>query len=354
MLTIAETLDDNIFVTRFPESDRVTRVTLGVETGYRSTPFTLEVRGARSADFFDRHPELNTGRGRTVAEVATTALPARYLTLSLLAGYVDTMTPSELNANSGLTVGRSLATRVFATPAMKYRLGSLSTLTGAFPVARDTIDGRVSDTMTGTIGLERRVTPRDALSIRYERRWFHFTGGPGPARSSADVVTFGWQGDVSERTVLLLRAGPRYAKGALDAEILATITRRINRGLLTATYSKSQSTTLGEAGAIDTQFVVGTLTLRPTRNLELAAGPGFYDNSLRGQRLAVVRLNLESLWHFSPWLHVGAAYSFDLQQPDFGAPGHIRRNALVVKFVTAKPQRRPEEPAEKEPPAEMD
>ena len=353
MLTVAEALDDNILFTQFPESDRVTRVTLGAETGYRSTPFTIDLQAARSADFFELHPEFNTGRGRTVAQLATTALPTRSLTLSMFACYLDTMTPSELNLNSGLTVGRSLATRVSAAPAFEYRLGSRSSMTGAFPVAHDTIDGRIADTMTGVAELSRRITRRDGLSLRYEHRWFHFYGGPRTERSTADVVMLGWLGEVSDRTILLLRAGPRYAKGAFTAEILATMKRRINRGLLTLTYSKSQSTTLGKTGALDTQSVVGTLAMRVTRNIEIASGPGIYYNSLRGQRLAAMRLNVESLWHFADWFHLGAAYSFDLQQPDFGAPGHIRRGALVLKLVTSKPQRRPEGPTGEEPMSEM-
>jgi hypothetical protein len=262
----------------------------------------------------------------------------------MFACYLDTMTPSELNVISGLAVGRSLASRVSATPALEYRLGSLSTLTGAFPVAHDTLDGRIADTQTGTLGFDRRITRRDALTLRYEHRWFHFTGGPKTERSTADVVTFGWLGEVSERTLLLLRAGPRFSKGAVTAEVLATMKRRVNRGLLTVAYSKSQATTLGRTGALDTQSLVATIALRLTRNLEIASGPGIYHNSLRGKRLSAMRVNVESLWNFSPWFHLGVAYSFDLQQPDFGAPGHIRRGAFVVKVLTSKPQRRPEGP----------
>ena len=352
MLTAAQAFDDNLFFTQFPESDLVTRLTFGVETGYRSTPFTIDVQGSRAADFFQQHSEFNTGRGRTVGQVALTALPTKSLTVSMFACYLDTKTPSELNVASGLAVGRSLATRTSATPMIEYRLGTFSTLTAAFPVAHDTLDGRISDTMTGTAGLDRRITTRDTLSLRYEHRWFHFTGGPKTERSTADVVTFGWLGEVNDRTLLLLRAGPRYAKGAFTAEVLAVMKRRVHRGLLTLTYAKSQATTLGKTGALDTQSLVATISLRVTRNIEIASGPGVYHNTLRAQHLSAMRLNVESLWHFSPWFHLGVAYSFDLQQPDFGAPGHIRRGAFVVKLLTSKPQRRPEaaiaEPSESE------
>ena len=353
-LTVAETRDDNLFFTQFPESDFVTRVTFGVETGYRSTPFTIDVQGARAADRFDRHPEFNTSRGRTVGQMTLTALPTRSLTVSMFACYLDTKTPSELNVISGLALGRSLATRTSATPMIEYRLGSFSTLTAAFPVAHDTLDGRIADTRTGILGFDRRVSRRDTLSVRYEHRWFHFTGGDKTEKSTADVWTLGWLGEVSERTLLLLRGGPRYAKGAFTAEVLATMKRRVNRGLLTVTYSKSQATTLGKTGALDTQSLVATVALRVTRNIEIASGPGVYHNSLRGRHLTAMRLNVESLWHFSPWFHLGVAYSFDLQQPDFGATGHIRRGALMVKLLTSKQQRRPEGPTSEPSQPELD
>jgi hypothetical protein len=342
MLTVAETHDDNLFFTQFPEADFVTRAALGVQTGYRSTAFTIDVQASRAADFFSRHPEFDTTHARTLGQVALTYLPARPLTVSVFACYLDTRTPSELNLVSGLAVGRSLATRISANPLLEYRLGSLSTLTGAFPVAHDTLDGRISDTMTGILGFDRRISKRDTLSFRYEHRWFDFSGGDKTERSTADVVTAGWLGEVGERTLLLLRAGPRYGKGELTVEVLATMKRRVKRGLVTLTYSKSQATTLGKTGVLDTQSIVASFALRVRKNLEIASGPGVYRNSLRGQPLNALRLNLETLWHFSPWFHLGASYSYDMQQPDFGIPGTIRRGAFQLKLLTSPQQRRPE------------
>jgi len=354
MLTLAETLDDNLFFTQFPETDFVTRVVLGVETGYRSTPFTVDLQASRAGDFFERHPEFDTTRARTVGQLTLAYLPAPPLTISVFACYLDTKTPSELNLVSGLAVGRSLATRLSATPAMEYRLGALSTLTGAFPVAHDTLDGRVADTQTGSLGFDRRVSRRDTLSLRYEHRWFHFTGGDRTERSTADVVTVSWLGEVGERTLLLLRAGPRYGKGAFTAELLGIMKRRVKWGLVSVTYSKTQATTLGKTGALDTQSLVATFALRVAKNLEIASGPGVYRNTLRGQHLMALRLNIETLWHFSPWFHLGASYSFDRQQPDFGAPGHIRRGGFQLKLLTSPRQRRPEDPTSDAPRLELD
>ena len=196
MVTVAETLDDNLFFTQFPESDFVTRVNLGLQTGYRSPVFTIDLQGSRAADYFRRHPDFDTKHARTLGQVAITYAPAPPITISMFGCYLDTKTPSELNLASGLSVGRSLATRTSATPAIEYRMGSLSTLSGAFPVAHDTLDGRIADTQTATLWFDRRVSTRDTLSLRYEHRWFSFTGGDKSEKSTADVVTLGWVGEV--------------------------------------------------------------------------------------------------------------------------------------------------------------
>jgi hypothetical protein len=342
MVSVAETLDDNLLFTQFPEADFVTRVSLGVETGYRSAPFTVEALASRAGDFFSRHPDFDTLRGRTLGHLTLRYLPFRSLTISVFGGYLDTKTPSELNLGSGLAVGRSLATRTNVFPSIEYRLGRLWTLSGAFLVAHDTLDGRISDTQTAMAGIDRRVSRRDTVSLRYEHRWFDFTGGDKSESSTADVVTAGWLGDLGERTLLLLRAGPRFGKGEVQAEVLATLKHRVKRGLVTLTYAKSQATTLGKTGSLDTQSLVATLALRLSRNLEVASGPGLYRNSLRGLEVHALRLNLETLWHFSPWLHLGASYSLDVQQPDFGVDGWIKRSAFQMRIVGSPPQRRPE------------
>ncbi len=345
MLTVGQTFDDNLFFTQFPESDFATRLSFGLQTGYRSTPFTLDLQASRAADRFARHSDFDTNNARTVAQVTINAQASKSIALSLFACYLDTKTPGELNLISGLGLGRSLATRASIAPAVELRLGSRSTFIGAFPIAHDTLDGRVADTMTGTAVFDRRISRRNSVSLRYEHRWFDFTGGDKAEKSTANVFMLGWLGEVSDRTIVLLRAGPRYAKGAYTAEILASVKRRLNHGgLLTLSYSKSQATTLGATGALDIQSVVATLATRISRKFEVASGPGLYRNSLRGKNLQALRLNVESLWHFSPWFHLGATYSFDLQQPDFGASGKIRRSALTVRVITSKEQRRPEDP----------
>ena len=153
--------------------------------------------------------------------------------------------------------------------------------------------------------------------------------------------------------MLLVRGGPRYGKGAFNAELLGTLKRRVKHGLVSLSYSKTQATTLGKTGVLDTQSLVATLALRIAKRLELASGPGLYRNSLRGKNLVALRLNVETLWHFAPWFHRGASYSFDRQQPDFGAPGRIRRGAFQLRVLSSPQQRRPEDPLSDAPQLEL-
>jgi hypothetical protein len=341
MLTVSETLDDNLLFTQFPESDFITRVSLGVETGYRSTPFTLDVLASRAGDSFARHPEFNTTDARTLGQISLAYLPSRSLIFAATSCYLETRTPSELNILSGLSVGRSLARRVSVAPSVELRLGHFSTAVGLFTLADDTLDGRYAGTRTGGVGFDRRVTGRDTLSLRYEHRWFSFTGGEKP---TADVFTVGWIKDLNARTVLLLKAGPRMAKGKVNPEVLASIKRRDKRGRLSVTYSRNQATTLGKNGALDTESLVALYTVRVAKRLEISSGPGAYRNALHGLNLRAYRLNLETLWHFSHFFHLGAAYALDLQQPDFGATGQIRRGSFQMRLLVSPPQRRPEPP----------
>src|SRR5262245_4215194 len=54
-MAAGEIADSNLLFTQFPESDFVTRFTGGLQTGYRSRPFSFDLQGSRSADYFDGH-----------------------------------------------------------------------------------------------------------------------------------------------------------------------------------------------------------------------------------------------------------------------------------------------------------
>jgi len=349
MLTVSETFDDNLLFTQFPEGDFVTRATASVEMGYRSTAFTFYTAASRAGDTFSLHPEFNTTDARTFGHVALAYMPSRSLTLATTAIYLKTLTPSELNTLTGLSVGRSLAERAAVIPTMEMRLGQFSTAIGFFTLSDDTLDGRFAGTRTGGLAIDRRLSGRHTVSVRYERRWFSFSRKDSfrdREKSTADVLTVGWMTDLDAHTVLSLRAGPRSAKGRVNPEVLASVKRRLKHGRVSLTYTRNQATTLGKVGALDTQALVALYTVRVARELEISSGPGVYRNALRGFSLSACRLNVEALWHFSHFFYLGAGYALDMQQPDFGADGLIRRGALGARLIVSPPQRRLESPTD--------
>src|SRR6266545_2672982 len=87
--TLAEEFDDNVFVsTTDPQSDFITRMTPGLQLGYRSEPFRL-------------------------------------LTVSLNVTYFETNTPSELVPTTGLQLARIRATQLAIIPAATYQITSV-------------------------------------------------------------------------------------------------------------------------------------------------------------------------------------------------------------------------------------
>ena len=361
MLGLRQSFDDNLFLTARPESDFITRASVGVQAGYRSAPFAIDALGSQAGDRFESHPSLNTSRARTHGQLTFRYSPNRRLSLNGTGVYLETQTPSELNELSGLAVGRLQGRRIGALPWVEFRFSEFSSVMASYSLSKDTLDGRISDTYAGALSFDQRVSRRDALHLRYERRFFHFEGefgfpGEGNAvvmefvdeRSRADVATLGWTRELDDRTLLLLRAGPRFAQGRVAPELLATLKRRTKHGRLDVAWSKGQATALGRLGALDTHSLVALYRARAGQALEIAVGPGLYRNTLRGRPLAALRLNLETLWRFSDFFHLGAQYAFDLQQPDFGAPGHLRRGVLHVRLIASPPQRRPLPPDEQE------
>jgi hypothetical protein len=361
MLSLRESFDDNLFLSARPQSDFVTRASVGVQAGHRSAPFAVDAILSQAGDRFARHPSLNSSRARAHGQLALRYSPSRRLSLNGTAVYLETQTPTELNEVTGLAVGRLPGTRVAALPWLEYRLGEFTSAMASWSLSHDTLDGRVNDTHALAASLERRVSRTSGLQLRYERRHYHFLGefgfpGPGNAvvmefvdeRSRSDVATLGFTRELDERTLLLLRAGPRFSQGRVAPELLVTLKRRVPHGRLDVAWSKGQATALGRLGVLETHSLVALYRARAGQALEIAVGPGLYRNTLDGRPLAALRLNLETLWRFTDQLHLGAQYGFDLQQPDFGAPGHLRRGVLHVRLIASPPQRRPLPPEEQD------
>lgn len=346
-LTVSEFYDDNLFSTPSAvESDYITRVGLGLEAGHESTPLTVIGRASLAGEVFDKHKDFNTARARTEGQLSLSYLPNRRLAFAFAGEYLETQTPSELNDLSGLVLGRARARRWSAAPSVAFRLGRRSNLTGELSQTNDTLEGGFTDdTQTAGAAFEHRVSTRDILSLGYLHRRYSFSTRE---TSNADLALLGWTRDFGARTRLTLKGGPRRtSSGDVGPELEGLLRHRLKRGELSLTYLKTQATTLGQGGVLDTDSLVLGLSLRPAKWLEIIAAPGAYRNRQPGLEINAYRVHLETLLHFSRWFHAGTAYSFDLQHGNFGAGGdRIRRNVFEARLLISpqrakRPQPRP-------------
>ena len=125
---------------------------------------SLKARYALEGEFFRRHPELNRaarapGRGAGMLEWARLAAPG----IALTADYVDTQTPSELNALAGLEIRAPPGPPAFHRRALHPSRGPAHDLeAGEHRFNRDRVVGLAgNDTHAVLLGLDRRFGPSD-------------------------------------------------------------------------------------------------------------------------------------------------------------------------------------------------
>ena len=132
-LSVTEVYDDNVFYTPSPRTqDVLTRIRPGLKAGYQSAPLTVEGGYAFDSEIYSRHSELTDAQVRQQGSIELKATPIQVLTLSLPVSYFQTRTPTELNLQTGLAVGRVRAERYTANPAFTYRYDPLTTAKGDY------------------------------------------------------------------------------------------------------------------------------------------------------------------------------------------------------------------------------
>jgi hypothetical protein len=313
-LSIAEVYDDNIFSTpsgRVREQDIITRISPGIQAGYRSVPLTLLGRYSFDAEIFPDHSDLTDAQARQRAGIEFRYLPTRLLTLAFTGEYVETQTPGELNLVTGIEGGRVRAQSYTVQPSVAYQFNPLTKGAGSYQFETIESGGVTSDVHTTTLGLDRRLTPRDTGSLGYIFRHFSFDSND---TTTSHTVTLGWLRQLTRQTSILLRAGPRFSEEDVDAEVLASIRHRLKQGELSFTYERSQDTVAGETGSVDTDTLSAGLTYQLLRFLEVSAVPSFSRITRGSAEAEVYRAGLHLTYQLTKWLSLLGSYQFSLQQ----------------------------------------
>jgi hypothetical protein len=337
-LSVAGVEDDNLFFTAVrPERDFISRVTPEIEAGSLGPRMSLTGRYTFDAERFAEHPELTTPRARQNASIDLKSDPARSLALTVHGEYVSTLTPGDLNLQTGLTAGRLRARRLSAGPSLKYRFSPLTSGTVAYTQTRDDLSGGLASSVrTAALGLERRTTPRDTMKAGYTINRFHFEQSDV---TTAHALSFGWDHRITPRTGLALSGGPRFFEGEIEPEASMAIRHGSKRADVSLTYARGLATVIGRAGTVTTESLAPAFTYRSARLFRVSVAPAFFRirGKEGGDETRVSLINLEAACRLGPRMSLEASYHRSLQEGTLaagpGGAGAIARNIVQVRLV---------------------
>lgn len=337
-LTVAGVQDDNLFFTPArQERDFISRVTPEIEAGFLSPRVSLGGRYAFDAERFADHPELTTMRARQHASIDLKSDPARSLGLGVHGEYVSTLTPGDLNLQTGLTTGRLHARRLSAGSSLEYRFNPVTSGTVAYTQTRDDLSGGVAARVrTAALGLERRTTPRDTMSAGYAFNRFRFEEGDV---TTAHALVFGWDRRITPRTGLALSGGPRFSEGGIEPEASMAIRHGSKRADVSLTYARSLATVIGRAGTVTTESLAPAVTYRSARLFRVSVAPAFFKirGTEGGDEARVSLINLKVACRLGSGMSLEAAYQRSFQEGALAAgpagAGTIARNSFQVRLV---------------------
>ena len=337
--TLAEEFDDNVFVsTTDPKSDFITRLTPGLQLGYRSVPFTLLASGSIDAEIYANNSELSDAANRKRAALEVKYLPFRLLTVSLNVTYFETNTPSELVPTTGLQLARTRATQLAIIPAATYQITSVDTATASYAFFHDTLDGGLdNDTHRVKLGYARQLTALDTGFINYRLHVFENQGNP---TTITNTPTLGWKRQLTPNTVLTLEGGPRVVSGGpsfiddtVEPEAHASLEHSFKLAKVALEYHRTEAIVVGRPGKVELESVSGSFEIEPMRLLKLRFQPGYY-RTFGGEdpTATVYGFLLGALYPIKSWLTARLDYRFAYQkQADTSLPHNIV--TLSLDFV---------------------
>jgi hypothetical protein len=337
--SLAEEFDDNVFVsTTDPKSDFITRMTPGLQLGYRSVPFTLLASASIDAEIYANNPELSDAANRKRAALEVKYLPFRLLTVSLNVTYFETNTPSELVPTTGLQLARTRATQLAIIPAATYQITSVDTATASYAFFHDTLDGGLdNDTHRVKAGYARQLTPLDTGFTNYRLHVFENQGNP---TTITNTPTLGWKRQLTPNTVLTLEGGPRFVSGGpsfiddtVEPEAHASLEHSFKLAKVALEYHRTEAIVVGQPGKVELESLTGSFEIEPVRLLKVRFQPGYY-RTFGGEdpTATVYGFLLGALYPIKSWLTARLDYRFAYQkQADTNLPHNIV--TLSLDFV---------------------
>jgi hypothetical protein len=335
-----QTYDSNLFAvpsSREPKRDLLFQFGPALEIGQRSPALTLVARYGLAAERYVDQVTLNRALARQDSSIELHHRTSRRIALDARASYLDTHASQELNLESGLVAARAHAKRFLTSSEMTYDWTRSARLKFDYTFTRDALAGGVLSTaQNGGLVLEKSSEGRRSSErLDYHIRQFDFSGH----RSEIwHVVTAGWSRALSRMTTFDIALGPRLSNDTIRPEITTSLHHRLHRGELSATYSRTQATAIGEDGSLEMQRVAVGITRLLRRQMTLTARPSFMRGSRALGPVSVYAFDVEAAAHPRQGLAVVATGGLGWQKSTLGGRREeVPRRSLTIGLVATLP-----------------
>jgi hypothetical protein len=349
----AEYYDDNVFRTVSDrQDDVVSRFGAGAEAGYQSEPFTLLGHYRFESEIYAKHPQLTNAFALHDGGAQVTYLPTHLWILNFTGGWVETQLPEWINVPSGILGFRSRARNYSLSPSITHLWDPATTVTAIYTFNSTRQVGAITlDSQTARLIVDRRLSERDTLHLGYTFVEFHSSGRTktGSSRNRSEmnhIPTVGWSRQLSPLTSFTLDIGPRFAaRDRVTPEVLASVIRNLQNGVLAFTYTRTQYTVAGVGSPVTTDSVILLWERQLANRLLASVKPQFYHNAESQSDEKVYALDLAVFYQINQWLGFRGSYQFTFEKGRLiragpaATEGDLYRDLVLFELVAAYPMR---------------
>jgi len=361
--------DENVLWRPNAQSDHVWRLTPSIDLTRESVRSRWRLDGLLDAEWYSRYRELSSPAARQHVATTWDFRPTNVDQLGLTAGYDSSRNPAEINAATGLFLGRTRAWRWFAGPeyirAVSGRTRLLSTyrLTGEFSEITPGVTIHA-----GEFGVAQRLSERNEITPSYLAEIFMFRVGE---RVYSHRGMARWTHRLTSSVRADLGGGARVAQGQVTPVVDVRISRHAGWSDASAGYTFDRVTTLGVPQLVEVHNVLASVRHHKPEGLDASLNGGLYRSGLNQQIANVYHVGGEFKFPVVRPLYISVASTVDYQRGRLGIPllelfdlsdvasgplflvppaAPIRRSTLMVSVVLSGTARSAAGPGELSPP----
>jgi hypothetical protein len=336
-IEIAQVHDDNLFSSfKQPARDRILRVRPGIDLRLESARWLALGTYGFDSERFANHSNLTNSRARQHGLVSIRYQVDPRLTIAMDGRYTDTDTPGELNLVTGLATSRIRVRQLDFGPSARYRISPRMLAHVSVTSSRLELAGGLGmRSMSQTLGIEQKVTPRDMFTADYEHGKYLFDAAA--ANTNTNVLKGGWTHALSPTTRVVLQAGPRLTNRSFAPELLVSLAHDWQFTSVALSALQTETTAIGSIGTVQVRSLQARITYRPTRSFTAYAAPAAGRSVDRNLEATVYHIGLGAHYAITPVSGFDVTYTHDSQHGVFGAlqtNSAISRSVLSAGFTT--------------------